>query len=68
MIDETISALSRVTINILSKTIHLYSDDGKCVKIQETKSNDFISMCKFINENLTEEVRTDFKVDLKYIY
>ena len=62
------SNLSKVSINMLSRTINLYGDDGEHLQINESDGDDFTSMCKFVNETLTEEVQKDFMVDVEYVY
>lgn len=62
------SNLSKVSINMLSRTINLYGDDGEHLQINESDGDDFTAMCKFVNETLTEEVQKVFMVDVEYVY
>lgn len=50
------STLSRVEVDMTSRTIHLHGDDGEYLKIEEEDSEDFTKMCAFINETLTEDM------------
>jgi hypothetical protein len=62
------SNLSKVSINMLSRKIDLYGDDGEHVQIAESNGDDFTSMCKFVNETLTKEVQEVFKVNVEYVF
>ncbi len=53
---------------MLSRKIDLYGDDGEHVQIAESNGDDFTSMCKFVNETLTEDVQKSFQVDVEYVY
>tara|TARA_S200000501_G_scaffold104157_1_gene97556 strand:+ start:2568 stop:2768 length:201 start_codon:yes stop_codon:yes gene_type:complete len=46
--------LSKVKIDILSRTIKLYGDGGELIELIEADSDDFTKMCNFINETLED--------------
>jgi hypothetical protein len=43
---------------MLSRTIHLHGDDGEYLKVDDSNSDQFTSMCAFINETLPEDMIT----------
>lgn len=53
--------LSSVTINIMNRTISLYGDKGEELQLIEANSDDFTSMCNFVNQTLDDDM-------IKYIY
>lgn len=53
--------LSSVTINIINRTISLYGDKGEELQLIEANSDDFTSMCNFVNKTLDDDM-------IKYIY
>jgi len=50
------STLHRVEVNMLSRVITLFGSDGEKLDIENNSANEFINMCTFINESLTEEM------------
>ena len=46
--------LSKVKIDILSRTIKLYGDGGELIELIEADSDDFTKKCNFINETLED--------------
>ena len=46
--------LSKVKIDILSRTIKLYGEGGELIELIEADSDDFTKMCNFINETLED--------------
>ena len=50
------STLARVKVNMLSRVVTLIGDDGEIIDVENNNSEEFINMCSFINETLTEEM------------
>ena len=50
------STLARVKVNMLSRVVTLIGDDGELIDVENNNSEEFINMCTFINETLTEEM------------
>ena len=50
------STLARVKVNMLSRVVTLIGDDGEIIDVENNNSEEFINMCTFINETLTEEM------------
>ena len=50
------STLARVKVNMLSRGVTLIGDDGEIIDVENTNSEEFINMCSFINETLSEEM------------
>ncbi len=50
------STLAKVKVNMLSRVVTLIGDDGEIIDVENNNSEEFINMCSFINETLTEEM------------
>lgn len=50
------STLARVKVNMLSRVVTLIGDDGEIIDVENNNSDEFINMCSFINETLSEEM------------
>ena len=50
------STLARVKVNMLSRVVTLIGDDGEIIDVENNNSEEFINMCSFINETLSEEM------------
>ena len=50
------STLARVKVNMLSRVVTLIGDDGEIIDVENNYSEEFINMCSFINETLSEEM------------
>ena len=50
------STLARVKVNMLSSVVTLIGDDGEIIDVENNNSEEFINMCSFINETLSEEM------------
>ena len=50
------SNLARVKVNMLSRVVTLIGDDGEIIDVENNNSEQFINMCSFINETLSEEM------------
>jgi len=50
------STLARVKVNMLSRVVTLIGDDGELIDVEDNNSEEFINMCSFINETLSEEM------------
>ena len=50
------STLARVKVNMLSRVVTLIGDDGEIIDVENNNSEEFINMCSFINETLTEDM------------
>ena len=50
------STIARVKVNMLSRVVTLIGDDGEIIDVENNNSEEFINMCTFINETLTEEM------------
>ena len=50
------STLARVKVNMLSRVATLIGDDGEIIDVENNNSEEFINMCSFINETLSEEM------------
>ena len=50
------STLAKVKVNMLSRVVTLIGDDGEIIDVENNNSEEFINMCTFINETLTEEM------------
>ena len=50
------STLARVKVNMLSRVVTLICDDGEIIDVENNNSEEFINMCSFINETLSEEM------------
>jgi len=50
------STLNRVEVDMLSRIIHLHGDDGEYMRVDDSDSQQFTNMCKFINESLPPEM------------
>ena len=50
------STLHKVEVNMLSRVITLFGYDGEKLDIENNSADEFINMCKFINESLTEDM------------
>jgi hypothetical protein len=57
------SKLTKVEVNVLTRVVTLYSNNGEIISVENNTSNEFVKMCDFINthEDLTEEM-------IQYIY
>ena len=50
------STLAKVKVNMLSRVVTLIGDDGEIIDVENNNSEEFINMCSFINETLSEEM------------
>ena len=50
------STLARVKVNMLSRVVTLIGDNGEIIDVENNNSEEFINMCSFINETLSEEM------------
>ena len=50
------STLARVKVNMMSRVVTLIGDDGEIIDVENNNSEEFINMCSFINETLSEEM------------
>lgn len=50
------STLNKVKVNMLTREITLYGDDGEELLIENNTSNEFVNMCNFINNSLPDEM------------
>ena len=41
---------------MLSRVVTLIGDDGELIDVENNNSEEFINMCSFINETLSEEM------------
>lgn len=53
--------LSNVKINIMNRTISLFGDKGEELQLIEANSDDFTSMCNFVNTTLSDDM-------IEYVY
>lgn len=50
------STLNKVKVNMLTREVTLYGDDGEELLIENNTSNEFVNMCNFINKSLPDEM------------
>jgi hypothetical protein len=50
------STLGKVEVDMLSRIIHIHGDDGEYLRVDDSDSQQFTNMCKFINETLPAEM------------
>jgi hypothetical protein len=57
------SKLQKVEVNILSRVVTMYSDNGEVLSVENNTSDEFTRMCEFLNthEDLTEDM-------IEYVY
>lgn len=57
------SKLQKVEVNILSRVVTMYSDNGEILSVENNTAEEFTNMCDFINshEDLTEDM-------IEYVY
>jgi hypothetical protein len=57
------SKLKKVEVNVLTRVVTMYSNNGEVLSVENNTSDEFVNMCDFINthEDLTEEM-------IEYIY
>jgi len=57
------SKLQKVEVNILSRVVTMYSDNGEVLSVENNTSDEFTRMCEFLNthEDLTEDM-------IEYLY
>jgi hypothetical protein len=57
------SKLQKVEINILSRVVTMYSDNGEILSVENNTSEEFTNMCEFINSH--DDLEKDM---IEYIY
>lgn len=50
------STLHSVKVNMLTRVVTLIGEDGEKIDVENNTANEFIQMCTFINESLTEDM------------
>lgn len=50
------STLHSVKINMLTRVVTLIGHDGETVEVENNTANEFVQMCTFINESLTDDM------------
>ena len=50
------STLQSVKVNMLTRVVTLIGDDGESVDVENNTANEFVQMCTFINESLTDDM------------
>jgi len=50
------STLQSVKVNMLTRVVTLIGDDGETVDVENNTANEFVQMCTFINESLTDDM------------
>ena len=50
------STLHSVTVNMLTRVVTLIGHDGESVEVENNTANEFVQMCTFINESLTDDM------------
>lgn len=50
------STLHSVKVNMLTRVVTLIGHDGETVEVESNTANEFIQMCTFINESLTDDM------------
>jgi hypothetical protein len=57
------SKLQKVEVNVLSRVVTLYSDNGEVLSVENNTSDEFTKMCDFINSH--KDLNEDM---IEYIY
>ena len=50
------STLHSVKVNMLTRVVTLIGHDGESVDVENNTSNEFVQMCTFINESLSDDM------------
>ena len=50
------STLQSVKVNMLTRVVTLIGDDGETLDVENNTANEFVQMCTFINESLTDDM------------
>ena len=50
------STLQSVKVNMLTRVVTLIGDDGESVEVENNTANEFVQMCTFINESLSDDM------------
>jgi hypothetical protein len=50
------STLQSVKVNMLTRVVTLIGHDGETVEVENNTANEFVQMCTFINESLTDDM------------
>jgi hypothetical protein len=50
------STLHSVKVNMLTRVVTLIGHDGESVEVENNTANEFVQMCTFINESLTDDM------------
>ena len=50
------STLQSVKVNMLTRVVTLIGHDGETVDVENNTANEFVQMCTFINESLTDDM------------
>jgi len=50
------STLHSVKVNMLTRVVTLIGHDGETVEVESNTANEFVQMCTFINESLTDDM------------
>lgn len=57
------SKLKKVEVNVLTRVVTMYSNNGEVLSVENNTADEFVRMCDFINthQDLTEEM-------IEYVY
>lgn len=50
------STLHSVKVNMLTRVVTLIGHDGESVDVENNTANEFVKMCTFINESLSDDM------------
>jgi hypothetical protein len=50
------STLHSVKVNMLTRVVTLIGHDGESVDVENNTANEFVQMCTFINESLSDDM------------
>jgi len=50
------STLHSVKVNMLTRVVTLIGHDGETVEVENNTANEFVQMCTFINESLSDDM------------
>ena len=50
------STLHSVKVNMLTRVVTLIGHDGETVDVENNTANEFVQMCTFINDSLSDDM------------
>ena len=50
------STLQSVKVNMLTRVVTLIGHDGETVEVENNTANEFVQMCTFINDSLSDDM------------